>query len=46
VREHTLITWDWPFSADRLPLPAGPGLGIELDQPALRRYVRAEAAFN
>ena len=28
-----------PFSADRLTLPAGAGLGIELDEVALQRFV-------
>jgi muconate cycloisomerase len=46
VREHTLITWDWPFQSDRLPLPEGPGLGIQLDLAAVRRYQQAEATFG
>jgi muconate cycloisomerase len=46
IREHTLITWDWPFVGDQLPLPAGPGLGIELDHDAIRRYQQAEATYK
>jgi muconate cycloisomerase len=45
VREHTLITWQWPYREGRLPLPDGPGLGIALDQEAVRRYLRATATF-
>lgn len=45
IREHTLITWDWPYDNGFLPLPSGPGLGIELDRAALRRYRRAEATY-
>lgn len=47
VREHTLITWDWPYREGRLPLPAaGPGLGVELDRDALRHYTRAHKTFH
>ncbi len=46
VRQHTLITWDWPFAGDKLPLPAGPGLGVELDRDALRAHTRAEAIYK
>ena len=43
VREHTLITWDWPFERGALPLPEGDGLGIRLDYDAVDRYAAAEA---
>jgi muconate cycloisomerase len=46
VREHTLITWDWPYRDASLPLPDGPGLGIELDEAAANRFTKAEAAFG
>src|SRR3569833_2301388 len=28
IREHTLITWDWPYRNGLLPLPSGAGLGV------------------
>jgi len=46
VREHTLITWDWPYTDGHLPLPDGPGLGVELDAAAVKRFARAEATFG
>jgi muconate cycloisomerase len=42
IREHTCITWDWPYKDGALPLPSGPGLGIELDMKAIGRYRQAE----
>jgi muconate cycloisomerase len=38
VREHTLITWDWPYRDGQLSLPEGPGLGVELDHSAVEHY--------
>lgn len=46
VREHTLIQWDWPYKDGHLPLPSGPGLGVELDEAAIKRFARAEATFG
>jgi muconate cycloisomerase len=46
IRQHTLITWDWPYQNGLLPLPAGPGLGVELDADAVRHYRQAEAEFG
>ena len=45
VRESTLVTWDWPYQDGRLPLPGGPGLGVELDHHAIDRYVQATAVY-
>lgn len=45
LREHTLITWDWPYHDGLLPLPPGPGLGVELDRGAVDRYTRKRAEF-
>jgi muconate cycloisomerase len=45
LREHTLITWDWPYREGALPLPPGPGLGVELDRDALKHYTRAAAEY-
>jgi muconate cycloisomerase len=46
VRQHTLISWDWPYKDSYLPLPSGPGLGIELDREAVRFYRQAEAEYG
>jgi muconate cycloisomerase len=46
IREHTLVTWDWPYADGRLPLPEGPGLGVELDRAALDRYLQAQASWG
>lgn len=46
IREHTLVTWDWPYDNGSLPLPAGPGLGVELDRDALRHYSRVNTEYN
>jgi len=46
VREHTLITWDWPFEGGALPLPEGDGLGVQLDRDAVARYAQAEAQYQ
>lgn len=46
IREHTLITWNWPYNNGRLALPEGTGLGIELDYNALDRFMKAEATFH
>jgi len=45
IREHTLITWDWPYQDGRLPLPDGPGLGIQLDHAAVAHYLQARADY-
>lgn len=42
VREHTLITWDWPFANGALPLPPHAGLGIELDHDAVKHHTTAQ----
>ena len=41
----TLITWNWPYQDGQLTLPDGPGLGIQLDHEAVKRYGRATATF-
>lgn len=46
VREHTLITWDWPFENGYLPLPPGPGLGIELDRHAIEKYCESRTSLE
>jgi muconate cycloisomerase len=46
IREHTLITWDWPYDNGTLPLPSGPGLGVELDRDALKHYTKATAEYT
>jgi muconate cycloisomerase len=46
VRQHTLITWDWPYTDGRLPLPDSPGLGIELDHNAIERFIQAQMTFQ
>lgn len=46
IREHTLVTWNWPYADGQLQLPDGPGLGIQLDRDALQRYVQATAMFE
>ena len=46
IRQHTLITWDWPYRDGMLPLPAGPGLGIELDRDAVERYRIGHATYR
>lgn len=46
IREHTLVTWDWPYADGTLPIPPGPGLGVELDRDALQHYRRAFAEFK
>lgn len=46
IRQHTLITWDWPYKDGKLPLPDGPGLGIELDRDALAHYRCAHETFS
>lgn len=45
VREHTLITWDWPYKNGSLPLPEGPGLGVALDRDAVKKYQTGRAEF-
>lgn len=45
VREHTLVTWDWPYQNGALPLPSAPGLGVELDMHAVRHYLRHTLAW-
>jgi muconate cycloisomerase len=45
IREHTLVTWDWPYENGTLPLPPGPGLGVELDRDALKRYSQRTEEF-
>ena len=46
IREHTLITWDWPYQDGTLPLPEGPGLGVELDRDALKHYTQAQQTYT
>jgi len=46
LREHTLITWDWPYRDGTLPLPVGPGLGVELERGALERYTVARREYT
>ncbi|MGV3724013.1 MAG: mandelate racemase/muconate lactonizing enzyme family protein [Actinomycetota bacterium] len=45
IREHTLITWDWPYQDGALPIPPGPGLGVELDRGALERYTVSQKTY-
>ena len=42
MRQHTLVDWDWPYSAGRLPLPAGPGIGVQFDMDAVNHYAREQ----
>ncbi|MCC6446837.1 MAG: hypothetical protein IT210_25720 [Armatimonadetes bacterium] len=46
IREHTLITWGWPYRDGLLPLPPGPGLGVELDREALARYTVTKKEYR
>ena len=46
IREHTLVTWDWPYANGQIALPPGPGLGVELDQDAIAHYRTSKAEFN
>ena len=45
IREHTLVTWDWPYRGGLLPVPPGSGLGVELDRAALSHYARATREY-
>lgn len=45
IREHTLVTWDWPYRDGSLPLPEGPGLGVELDHEAVRHYRQDQRTY-
>lgn len=45
IREETLVAWDWPYRDGHLPLPPGPGLGVELDRAAVERFTRARAEY-
>jgi L-alanine-DL-glutamate epimerase-like enolase superfamily enzyme len=45
LREHTLITWDWPYHEGTLPVPSGPGLGIELDRGAVAHYITSKQTY-
>jgi muconate cycloisomerase len=38
IREHNLITDDFPVADGAVAVPAGPGLGVELNRTALDRY--------
>lgn len=46
IREHTLVTWDWPYAEGHLSLPEGSGLGVELDRDAVARYRTAAAEYR
>jgi muconate cycloisomerase len=46
IREHTLVTWDWPYREGSLPLPEGAGLGVELDREAISLFRTAELAVD
>ncbi|MFN3648552.1 MAG: mandelate racemase/muconate lactonizing enzyme family protein [Armatimonadota bacterium] len=46
IREHTLVTWDWPYRDGTLPLPDAPGLGVELDHDAVHHYLRAQCEYT
>jgi muconate cycloisomerase len=46
IREHTLVTWDWPYQDGALPIPSGHGLGIELDHDAIAHYRVAQQVFG
>jgi muconate cycloisomerase len=46
IREHSLITWDWPYRNGSISLPEGDGLGIELDHTAIKRFQRNFAEFS
>jgi muconate cycloisomerase len=46
IREHTLVTWDWPYRHGTLTLPEAPGLGADLDREAVKRYLEREATFT
>jgi len=45
IREHTLITWDWPYQNGTLPIPSGPGFGVALDRDALKHYKKHSAEY-
>lgn len=46
IREHTLISWEWPYRDGTLSLPTEPGLGVSLVPDAVRHYTRATATFT
>ncbi len=46
IRQHTLVEWSWPYRAGHLPLPDGPGLGVELDRDAVRHHQRAHTELR
>jgi len=46
VRQHTLVTWNWPYKDGSLPIPEGDGLGVELDRDALAHYRTAQQTFT
>lgn len=46
IREHHLTDWDWPYESGTLPIPDRPGLGIELDQEQLKKYVRSQVTIE
>ena len=40
IREHNLITNEFPVVDGTIELPDGPGLGVMLDHDAVDRYTR------
>ncbi|WP_428937623.1 mandelate racemase/muconate lactonizing enzyme family protein [Fontivita pretiosa] len=46
IREHNLITNPMIAQDGSMPVPAGPGLGVELDRDALDRYTKRRFSFN
>jgi muconate cycloisomerase len=38
IREHSLITWNWPYQNGKIGLPHGNGLGIELDHQVIKHF--------
>ncbi len=45
IREHTLVTMDWDYKNGTLPIPSGPGIGVELDRDAVKHYSKASVTF-
>jgi L-alanine-DL-glutamate epimerase-like enolase superfamily enzyme len=46
LREEILVTPILPTSDGRVPVPSGPGLGIELDEERLEAFTLVKGAPN
>jgi L-alanine-DL-glutamate epimerase-like enolase superfamily enzyme len=40
MRAEDVVTQPLAVQNGRLPIPGGPGLGVELDEDAIRRFAR------